>query len=138
MPVSVEWLDARQSILLYRFVAPWRWDEAFSAFQQGSALIAQAAVPVWEVMGLTASGPLPADSFVHVARALQHGMLWGESVVVVGASRFVHLITDHVLRLHRIRLKPGYLHWTDSLDEAVFLIEALRAHQHKGAPPDHP
>lgn len=62
MPVTVEWDDANQTILRYRFPVDWQWSEYFVALQQGREMMAQVSHTVCILNDLRESRVVPPNA----------------------------------------------------------------------------
>ncbi len=121
MPVSVEWLDDAQTILLCKLRGEWDWKAVHDGIDRLKRLAA--AVPrAYVVMDVSEAGPLPQDAlryFANVQAALGENV---HCVMLVGTHPLVRVLFEVMSRVRRNHNRRVFL--MESLSSAVNRIAA--------------
>jgi hypothetical protein len=64
MPVTLEWLDDGQQVLLYTYTGRWTWDEYHAIITETHRRLAGITHPVYAILDFTAASLIPSGSFV--------------------------------------------------------------------------
>jgi hypothetical protein len=70
MAITVEWLNAGETILYWQFSAVWTWDDFYAAAQRSQQLITSKPHDVYTIVDLLLVRQLPQGLYTHAAHVL--------------------------------------------------------------------
>lgn len=98
MPITVEWVNPERTVLLYRFVATWTWDDYHSANEAVRELLSSISHNADLICDLSASTAIPPRVLTNVGRSLREKQPANlNQIVTVGIHGLLRNMAD-VLR----------------------------------------
>jgi hypothetical protein len=125
MSITVAWDDDAHTIIRYTFTSPWTWDEYRAAIDRAWELARAVDHPTDTITDMSRSHLWPENLFRHIRRSVVEIPESTQTIVLVGAGKFVELALE---ALRRVYGPQGSKFFTAAtLDEARELIRRRRA-----------
>lgn len=123
MPITVEWVNPEHTVLLYKVVGNWNWDNYDAANAITSDWVTSVNHTVALICDFSASTGIPPRVLSHVGRSLRQKRPRNiDPIVVVGITGLLRNLTD-VLRTLYPRATADIIH-AHTLEHAFRLIGA--------------
>jgi hypothetical protein len=131
MGVTVDWYDERQTIVLYKFVGKWGWEEFHQCWNWVNDQMNQTAHPVSVLMDLSASNHVPADALVHMRSVSQQvNKHYSGATAFVGTGALGKVYYSLMSRLSPQMVEKFRLFFVDTIEEAIQKLDEFSS---KGA-----
>ncbi len=124
MGVELSWYNDEETILLFRFQSPWKWDEFFAADTESDRLVADKNYLVDTIFDFTEASTVPRQAlsnFIHAARRSGDNPHHG-TTVVFGFGRFARVMTDMVKNL----IQSEHIQFANDMEHALEIIAQLK------------
>jgi len=121
MPLTVYWLNHRQSVLVYEIVAPWTMGEFYNALIRASELQASVDAPIFILYDFRQGERFPRDFLSGINEMMRRRR---ESVylrIVVGANVLLHVMY-RLVRTISPQLGEKFV-FVDTMHEALVLLD---------------
>jgi hypothetical protein len=123
MPITVEWANAEHTLLLYRLVGEWTWDDFHGANQRSTDLILSVEHPVDVICDFTDSRSIPPRVLSNIGKALRGKRAPNvRQIVAVGISGLLRNLAD-VLRTLYPKITSDIID-AHTMDHAYRLLSA--------------
>ena len=133
MPITVDWDDAAQTILVYTFTSPWNWIEYRTAINHAWALVDQVDHPTDTITDMSASGPLPQNLFQNIKNSVTGIPDSTQTVVLIGGGLLIEVSISVLRRLYPASISKFVT--AQGMDEARQLIQQRRASSARAVEP---
>lgn len=118
MPIVMDWGDADDTFIIWRFDGTWTWNELYSVLVDLQTITAPK--PVFDVLlDLRGCKDLQPNLLSHLIRIIKMLPQNHRDTVIVGDSHFLN--TMHRMMQPHVTL-PGAIHFAKTMDEAYELI----------------
>lgn len=119
MPIIVEWANPERTVLLYRVVQHWTWDDFHAANQQSNDFFASVDHPVDLICDFSTSQTIPPRVLSNIGRALRQKRPSNvRQIVAVGITGLMRNLADV--------LRTLYPHATANVIDAHTIDHAFR------------
>jgi hypothetical protein len=119
MPIIVEWANPERTVLLYRVVQQWTWDDFHAANQQSHDLLVSVEHPVDLICDFSTSQTIPPRVLSNIGRALRQKHPTNvRQIVAVGITGLLRNLSDV--------LRTLYPHATANVIDAHTIDHAFR------------
>lgn len=124
MPVSVQWYDEEQHIILYTFEGQWTWEELHGVLNEVSTMMGSVNHRVDAIIDLSSSRFVPSNALLKMRiESDQPSPNWGIGVFVQ-AGTFINALLETFKRLNRTVSQRYFI--ANSIDEAIEMIAKER------------
>jgi hypothetical protein len=121
MPITVEWANTKHTVIHYRFLGDWTWDDYDAANQITTDLLDRVDHAVNLICDFTASTAIPPRVLSNVGRSLRQkrpGNL--DQIVVVGVNGLLRNLADVLSTLYPTA--TAHIIFAHTLDHALRLL----------------
>jgi hypothetical protein len=123
MPIVVEWANPEHTVLLYRVMEQWTWDDFHDANQLSQEMLTSVDHPVDMICDFSTSQTIPPRVLSNIGRALrQKRPAHARQIVAVGVTGLLRNLAD-VLRTLYPNATANVID-AHSLDHAFRLLSA--------------
>lgn len=126
--IQVYWHDPERTIMIYEFGEEWHWDEFYAAVEEEEKLLDEvdhsASVIFYSENSLV---KIPDNALNHLRRLVSMSNPKEDMLIVVSGPPLLRALLDTLGRVYRLnKILANYV-YTETLDEALAVIEARRA-----------
>ncbi|MCA9914664.1 MAG: hypothetical protein KC496_15030 [Anaerolineae bacterium] len=124
----IGWYDEEETILLMEVFAPWSWQEAYEAIRFIVDIFEPITTPRYVIYHYIGAGKLvPKDlAFMNIGRLLTVTLEYEGDLVFANASPLTNAFIDLVRKTTRQPSARLRLHYVDSLEVALKLIDKFK------------
>jgi len=123
MPITVEWVNAERTVLLYRFIANWTWDDYDAANILTGDLLASVDHPVNLICDFSGSTGIPPRVLSNIGRSLRQKRPSSlDQIVAVGVNGLLRNLADVLSTLYPAA--TANVIFAHTLDHAFRLLSA--------------
>jgi hypothetical protein len=137
-PYRIYWYDDEKTINVLDGHQPWTWADFEEALEIQNKMIAACDYPVYSILisNIGVSPLAPANSskdgyFQNLARYVRADPQQEELCVFVGVSYFIREMLNLAAKMYSVFAKSGGYRFAATLDDAITLIEAHKAHNQR-------
>jgi len=127
MAIQVQWLDAKQTILVHTFDVKWHIDEFYESIDQAHIMMTSVQHTVHSVLDFTRSVMNHGNRIQMVRYANKKAPSNIGHRIMIRPSYLMRQLIPSLQRLN-LDIIQG-VHLTDTLDEAITLIHALEQYE---------
>ena len=130
MPVTVEWDNPEQNMILLTMEGVWTWEQLEDGVNTITTMLGEVDHRVDTIFDASRSGPIPSNAFIHFRRMNQSAHPNQASVVIVGMSAFAQTLLNTVGKIYRLA-RASDLRFVSTLGEAhAYLAEQQSRRNH--------
>ena len=124
MPITVNWADEHHTIVCYTIDGRWNWDDWYTVFSEGKALVRSVDHRVDVIVDTRNTGWMPPDIVTHVLQVTNTRSKNLHLAVIVTRSSTARTLYAVASRIHH-RIRECYA-LADSVEEARRIIDQAR------------
>lgn len=125
MPLTVVWDNAEQTVICYRIVGRWSWDEFYDVWQKSMVMIRSVPHTVNGIVDLGQAIGMPQGAVLKTAYMVRNQPANAGITMIAGGGGFVNLL---VTGLKRVAPREGrHLFIASSVESARVFIQQYAA-----------
>ncbi len=95
MPITVEWFDVKQTVILFQFDGQWVWDEFYVAFDtQVNPMLKSISHSAYLIFDFSQTITMPMNGALHARNVFKNLAPNWEKSIVVSDRKFIQIVVD--------------------------------------------
>lgn len=122
MPITVEWFDVKQTVILFQFDGQWVWDDFYVAFEkQVNPMLESIPHSAHLIFDFTHTITMPMNGALHARNVFKNLAPNWEQSIVVSDRKFIQVVVDIFQKMDFYGAGKKTLK-AKSLDEALHMV----------------